>query len=97
MAPLQRLWAAACWLPVLQWPRGSLGGVSLSQMDTLVEGDPTSAATAQRGDRGCQARLFDVVVITEGFRERRGGNSRNKFIEHCARQFENGFYTMGRG
>lgn len=71
MAPLQRLWAPACWLPVLQPPRESVG-VSLPQTDTLVEGDPTSAATAQRGDQGCQARLLDVVVIAEGL-EKGGG------------------------
>lgn len=35
MAPLQRLWAAACWLPVLWWARESTGA-SLSQLDTLV-------------------------------------------------------------
>jgi len=53
-APLQRLWAAACWLPVLQWPRENVG-VGLSQMDALVEGHPSSAATTQRGNQGCQA------------------------------------------
>lgn len=46
-------------LTVLWQPRESTG-VSLSQM---VERDPTSAAAAQRGDQGCQARLLDIVVI----------------------------------
>lgn len=72
VALLQRLWAAACWLPVLRWPRESIG-VSLSQMDVLVEGDPASAATARRGEQGCQARLLDVVVIAEGLEIGEGG------------------------
>lgn len=79
MAPLQRLWAAACWLPALWQPRDSIG-VSLSEVATLVEGDSTSAATAQRGDEGCQARWLDMVVIAEGL-EKGGGERAEKNFE----------------
>lgn len=64
-------------------------------MDTLVEGDPTFAATAYREDQGCQARLLDLVVIAEGF-EKGGGESRNRFLDHCAMQFGNCVYMMVR-
>lgn len=64
MAPLQRLWAAACCFPDLQQPRESVD-VSLSHTDTLVEGDLTSTTNFQR-DQGWDARVLDMVLIMEG-------------------------------
>lgn len=52
--------------------------MSVFQMD-MVEGHPTSVVTAQRGDRGCQARLLDVVVIAEGLEKGGGEITETKF------------------